>query len=54
MKNIPKGTYTVTVRLLGYQTKKEKIEFTNDSIENYSTTLREDYGSLVEVVFSVS
>ncbi|TVZ27844.1 iron complex outermembrane receptor protein [Gillisia sp. Hel_I_86] len=54
LKNIPKGTWTVTVRMLGYQTKKEKVEFTTDNFQTYSTTMKEDYGSLDEVVISAS
>lgn len=52
LKNIPKGIWTVTVRMLGYQTKKEKVAFTTDNIQAYSTNLQEDYGSLDEVVIS--
>jgi len=29
LKDIPEGSYTVTVRMLGYQTKKEKVGFTS-------------------------
>ncbi len=54
LKTIPEGTYTVTVRMLGYQTKKEKVSFTSNSIETYNTILKEDYGSLDEVVISAS
>jgi len=54
LKNIPKGTWTVTVRMLGYQTKKEKVEFTTTNIQTYNTNLQEDYGSLDEVVISAS
>ncbi|RXJ45732.1 TonB-dependent receptor [Gelidibacter gilvus] len=54
LKDIPEGTYTITVRMLGYQTKQEKIAFGSNDIEIYSTTLKEDYGSLDEVVISAS
>ena len=54
LKDIPEGTWTVTVRMLGYQTKKEKVKFTPNTVETYSTTLKEDYGSLDEVVISAS
>lgn len=54
LKDIPKGTYTVTIRMLGYQTKKEKIAFTSNAIEIYNTALKEDFGSLDEVVISAS
>ncbi|MGV8814716.1 MAG: TonB-dependent receptor [Gelidibacter sp.] len=54
LKDIPEGTYTVTIRTLGYQTKKEKIEFSSNAIETFNTTLKEDYGSLDEVVISAS
>ncbi|WP_289022051.1 TonB-dependent receptor [uncultured Salegentibacter sp.] len=54
LKAIPEGTYTVTIRMLGYQTKIEKIAFTSNTIEIYNTALKEDYGSLDEVVISAS
>ncbi|SFB50172.1 TonB-dependent receptor [Algoriphagus aquimarinus] len=54
LKDIPEGTWTVTVRMLGYQTTKEKVAFTTNSIETYNTLLKEDYGSLDEVVISAS
>ncbi|WP_034888736.1 TonB-dependent receptor [Gillisia sp. Hel_I_29] len=54
LKDIPEGTWTVTVRMLGYQTSKAKMEFTNNNLETYSTTLKEDYGNLDEVVISAS
>ncbi|MCG2462512.1 TonB-dependent receptor [Flavobacteriaceae bacterium F89] len=54
IKDIPKGNWTVVIRMLGYQTKKERVLFNSDSTVIYNTILMEDYGNLDEVVISAS
>ncbi|AVR44208.1 TonB-dependent receptor [Christiangramia fulva] len=54
LKDIPPGIWTVTIRMLGYQTKKAKLEFTSNSVVEYNTILQDDYGNLDEVVISAS
>lgn len=54
LNEIPPGAWTVTIRMLGYQTQKENIKFNPDSLITYNVTLQENYGSLDEVVISAS
>lgn len=54
IKDIPEGTWTVSIRMVGYKTKNESLVFTTNSVKTYNTTLKQNYGSLEEVVISAS
>ncbi|WP_180994051.1 carboxypeptidase-like regulatory domain-containing protein, partial [Arenibacter sp. NBRC 103722] len=52
--NIEAGTWTLTLRMLGYQSKAEQITLGPDASLTYDVVLSEDLGSLDEVVVSAS
>ncbi|MBJ7880623.1 TonB-dependent receptor [Gelidibacter salicanalis] len=54
LQDIPEGTWTVTVRMLGFQTTTENLKFTSKGNETYNSTLKEHYGSLDQIVISAS
>jgi iron complex outermembrane receptor protein len=54
LSNIKSGSYSVSVRMLGYQTKTKKFSFNGISLIVYSAVLQEDISRLDEVVISAS
>ncbi|OYX26445.1 MAG: TonB-dependent receptor [Flavobacteriales bacterium 32-35-8] len=54
LSNIEKGTWKVTIRMMGYQTRTEHLSFTQDGTTSYTAILKEDLNSLDEVVVSAS
>jgi iron complex outermembrane receptor protein len=54
LSNIKDGTYSVIVRILGYQTKTKNFTFKGAATETFNVVLKEDLSSLDEVVISAS
>ncbi|TXE07922.1 TonB-dependent receptor [Gelidibacter salicanalis] len=54
LSDIPEGTWTVTIRMMGYNTKKEKLNFSADGLITFNSILKENFGSLDEVIISAS
>ena len=52
--DIEEGSWTVIVRMLGYQTQSKKITIAPNSTWNYDLVLQEDLNDLDEVVVSAS